>query len=147
MARRVDYYFKETLQGLRRNVPAAFAAVSTAFIAVVPGRRAVPVRRRVGLLVVAIIMLVSAAALVGNTGRLAVFNRRKEIGIMRLVGATSWHIRMPFLIEGTIEGLLGAGAAILGLFIMKVSFIDPLRGKIGFFLLGGAHKIVHTVPL
>ena len=65
---------------------------------------------------------------------------------MRLVGATSWHIRMPFLIEGTIEGLLGAGAAILGLFIMKVSFIDPLRGKIGFFPLVGTPQIVHTVP-
>ena len=101
---------------------------------------------RVGVLVVAIIMLVSAAALIGNTVRLAVFNRRKEIGIMRLVGATSWHIRMPFLIEGTIEGLLGAGAAILGLFIMKVSFIDPLRGKIGFFPLVGTPQIVHTVP-
>jgi cell division transport system permease protein len=101
---------------------------------------------RVGVLIVAIIMLVSAAALIGNTVRLAVFNRRKEIGIMRLVGATSWHIRMPFLIEGTIEGLLGAGAAILGLFIMKVSFIDPLRGKIGFFPLVGTQQIVHTVP-
>src|SRR5207249_9148154 len=100
---------------------------------------------RVGVLVVAIIMLVSAAALIGNTVRLAVFNRRKEIGIMRLVGATNWHIRVPFLIEGMIEGLLGAGAAILGLFIMKVLFIDPLRGKLGFFPLVGTRDIVFTV--
>ncbi len=101
---------------------------------------------RVGVFAVAIIMLVSAAALIGNTVRLAVFNRRKEIGIMRLVGATSWHIRMPFLIEGIMEGLLGAGAAILGLFIMKVSFIDPLRGKVGFLPLVGTQQVLSTVP-
>ena len=57
---------------------------------------------RIGVLAVAVVMLVSAAALIGNTVRLAVFNRRKEIGIMRLVGATNWHIRLPFLIEGVM---------------------------------------------
>jgi cell division transport system permease protein len=101
---------------------------------------------RVGVFAVAIIMLVSAAALIGNTVRLAVFNRRKEIGIMRLVGATSWHIRLPFLVEGVIEGMLGAGTAVLGLFIMKVLFIDPLRGKVGFLPLVGTPDIMFTVP-
>lgn len=101
---------------------------------------------RVGVFAVAVIMLVSAAALIGNTVRLAVFNRRKEIGIMRLVGATAWHIRVPFLIEGIIEGLLGAGVAILGLFVMKVMFIDPLRGKVGFLPLVGTPDIVYTIP-
>jgi cell division transport system permease protein len=101
---------------------------------------------RVGVLAVAIVMLISSAALIGNTVRLAVFNRRKEIGIMRLVGATNWHIRLPFLIEGIIEGLLGAGVAILGLFIMKVAFIDPLRGKVGFLPLVGTPDVIFTVP-
>jgi cell division transport system permease protein len=101
---------------------------------------------RVGVLAVAIVMLIASAALIGNTVRLAVFNRRKEIGIMRLVGATNWHIRLPFLIEGIIEGLLGAGAAILGLFIMKVAFIDPLRGKVGFLPLVGTPDVIYTVP-
>jgi cell division transport system permease protein len=95
---------------------------------------------------VAIVMLVSSAALIGNTVRLAVFNRRKEIGIMRLVGATNWHIRLPFLIEGIIEGLLGAGVAILGLFVMKVAFIDPLRGKVGFLPLISTPDVVFTIP-
>jgi cell division transport system permease protein len=90
---------------------------------------------RVGVLAIALIMLISATALIGNTVRLAAFNRRREIGIMRLVGATNWHIRLPFLIEGVIEGLLGAGAAILGLAIMKVLFIDSLRGKLQFLPL------------
>jgi len=102
---------------------------------------------RIGMIVVAIIMLISAAALIGNTVRLAVFNRRKEIGIMRLVGATNWHIRVPFLIEGIIEGLLGAGTAILFLFIAKVIFIDPLRGKVGFLPLVSTRDIIFTVPL
>ncbi|TMK83508.1 MAG: ABC transporter permease [Actinobacteria bacterium] len=102
---------------------------------------------RIGVLAVAIVMLVSAAALIGNTVRLAVFNRRKEIGIMRLVGATNWHIRLPFLIEGVIEGLLGAGAAVLGLFIMKVAFIDSLRGKVGFLPLVGTPDVLFAVQL
>jgi cell division transport system permease protein len=101
---------------------------------------------RVGMLGVAVIMLVSAAVLIGNTVRLAVFNRRKEIGIMRLVGATNWHIRVPFLIEGIIEGLIGAGAAILGLFIMKAAFFDPLRTKIKFVPWVGTPDVIATVP-
>ena len=101
---------------------------------------------RVGVLAIAVVMLVSATALIGNTVRLAVFNRRREIGIMKLVGATNWHIRMPFLIEGVIEGLLGAGAAILGLAVMKVLFIDSLRGKLSFLPLVKTHDVITTVP-
>jgi cell division transport system permease protein len=82
---------------------------------------------RTGALAVAIIMLTAAAGLIGNTVRMAVFARRREIAIMKLVGATNWFIRVPFLIEGMVQGLLGAGFAILGLFLMKVLFIDPLR--------------------
>ena len=48
-------------------------------------------------------MLASAVALVANTLRMGMFARRKEIGIMRLVGATNWRIRVPFLIEGLVE--------------------------------------------
>jgi cell division transport system permease protein len=90
----------------------------------------------------AVVMLLSAAALIGNTVRLAVFNRRKEIGIMRLVGATNWHIRMPFLIEGVMEGLLGAAAAVLMLFIVKAAFIDNLRGVVVFLPLVSTRDVV-----
>ena len=65
---------------------------------------------------------------------------------MRLVGATNWFIRLPFIIEGVIEGMLGAGAAILALFIMKVAFVDPLRGKVGFLPLIGTSDVIATVP-
>ena len=75
------------------------------------------------------IMLASAVALIANTLRMGMFARRKEIGIMRLVGATNWRIRVPFLIEGLVESLLGAAAAIFALFLVKVVFIDRLRGR------------------
>jgi cell division transport system permease protein len=101
---------------------------------------------RWGMFAVAVIMLVSAAALIGNTVRMAVFARRKEIGIMRLVGATNWHIRVPFLIEGIIEGLLGAAAAILALFIMKVWFFDDVREKVQFLPWLGTQDVVATIP-
>ncbi len=87
---------------------------------------------RNGVLAVALIMLVSAAGLIANTVRMAVFARRKEIAIMKLVGATNWFIRVPFLIEGVIEGLIGGIAAAFALFAMKFLFIDKLRGEIDF---------------
>jgi cell division transport system permease protein len=102
---------------------------------------------RVGVLAIALVMLVASAALIGNTVRMAVFARRKEIGIMRLVGATNWFIRLPFLIEGVVEGLLGAGVAILGLFIMKVAFLDSLRQKIKFLPWVGSAQVISTIPI
>jgi cell division transport system permease protein len=102
---------------------------------------------RVGGIVVAFVMLISAAALIGNTVRMAVFDRRTEIGIMRRVGATNWTIRVPFLVEGLIEGLLGAGVAVAALFIMNRIFVDPLRGTIGFLALISTHDIILTIPV
>jgi len=83
-----------------------------------------------GIGFVALVMLVSAVALVANTLRMGMFARRKEIGIMRLVGATNWRIRVPFLIEGLVEALIGASFAIIALFLGKVIFIDRLRGDL-----------------
>jgi cell division transport system permease protein len=97
--------------------------------------------------VMAFVMLLSALALIGNTVRMAVFDRRQEIGIMRLVGATNWRIRMPFLIEGLVEGLFGAAVAIAGLFIAERIFVDPLRNQIGFFPLIGPHDVILTIPV
>jgi cell division transport system permease protein len=87
---------------------------------------------RVGVLLVSVVMLVSAAVLIANTVRMGLFARRKEIGIMKLVGATNWRIRIPFLIEGLFESLIGAVAAILVLFALKVAFINPLNDSVEF---------------
>lgn len=58
-----------------------------------------------------IILMVAAAALIANTIRLAIYARRDEIGIMKLVGATNWFIRIPFMLEGVFAALVGAAVA------------------------------------
>lgn len=62
-------------------------------------------------LVMSVILMVAAAALIANTIRLAIYARRDEIGIMKLVGATNWFIRIPFMLEGVFAALMGAVAA------------------------------------
>jgi cell division transport system permease protein len=100
----------------------------------------------VGILSIAVIMLASAVALIANTLRMGMFARRKEIGIMRLVGATNWRIRVPFLIEGLVESLLGATAAIFALFLLKVVFVDRLRDEIRFFPLVQNSDVLAIAP-
>ncbi|HET9249166.1 MAG TPA: permease-like cell division protein FtsX [Actinomycetota bacterium] len=95
---------------------------------------------------IAAIMLASAIGLVANTLRMGMFARRKEIGIMRLVGATNWRIRVPFLIEGLVEALLGAAAAIAGLFLVKVFVVDNLRGTAPWLPLIKNGDIVAVMP-
>jgi cell division transport system permease protein len=62
-------------------------------------------------LVVAGGVMFGAIALVVNTIQLAIFARRREVAVMKLVGATNWFIRIPFMLEGLVEGLVGAGVA------------------------------------
>ena len=62
---------------------------------------------RNAVVVVALILVVAAVLLVANTIRLSAFNRRRETGIMRLVGASNFYIQLPFLLEGVIAGLIG----------------------------------------
>jgi cell division transport system permease protein len=99
-----------------------------------------------GVFGVAVIMLVSAVGLVANTLRMGMFARRKEIGIMRLVGATNWRIRVPFLIEGMVEALLGALTAIAGLFLVKVFVVDRLRGTAPWLPLIKNTDVVAVMP-
>jgi cell division transport system permease protein len=63
-------------------------------------------------LVVVVGLAISAVVLIANTIRLAIYARRQEVGIMKLVGASNWFIRVPFLLEGLIEGLVGGGLAV-----------------------------------
>ncbi|MCE1247581.1 MAG: permease-like cell division protein FtsX [Firmicutes bacterium] len=64
-------------------------------------------------IIIIIVLLISAVFLIGNTIRLTVFSRRKEIAIMELVGASRWFIRGPFIIEGLLHGVVGSGIAVL----------------------------------
>ncbi|MEX0832669.1 MAG: permease-like cell division protein FtsX [Actinomycetota bacterium] len=102
---------------------------------------------RTGVLIVGVLMLLSAAFLIANTVRMGLFARRKEIGIMKLVGATNWFIRIPFIIEGIVEGLIGAAAAVAVLFILKTLYINPLYGKIRFFPWIQTADVVTIAPI
>jgi len=65
-----------------------------------------------GSLILAAVLALSAVVLIANTIRLAIYARREEVGIMKLVGASNWFVRVPFLLEGMVEGLLGGALAV-----------------------------------
>jgi cell division transport system permease protein len=71
-----------------------------------------------------LILTVAAVLLIGNTIRLSIFARRREVEVMKLVGATNWFIRWPFVIEGVICGLVGALLSIGLLLAVKIAVVD-----------------------
>src|SRR3954453_22125132 len=81
------------------------------------------------LAVVSGLLVIASLLLVANTIRLSIYARRREVEVMRLVGATNWFIRWPFMVEGLICGLLGAGIAIGFLFVGKTVIVDPLKNN------------------
>jgi cell division transport system permease protein len=72
------------------------------------------------------LLALASLLLVANTIRLSMYARRREVEVMKLVGATDWFIRWPFVIEGVLVGALGGIAAIALLGVVKVSLVDPL---------------------
>jgi cell division transport system permease protein len=82
---------------------------------------------RIGLLVVSILLAIASLLLVANTIRLSIYARRREVEVMRLVGATNWFIRWPFMVEGLVCGLIGAAVAIGLLLVGKLVILDPLK--------------------
>jgi len=78
---------------------------------------------RNGALLVGLASVFTAALLISNTLRIAAFNRRRETGVMKLVGASSWSIQLPFLLEGVISAIIGWGLA-TGLLALLKSVID-----------------------
>jgi cell division transport system permease protein len=74
----------------------------------------------------AALLIAASIFLIANTIRLSLYARRREVEVMKLVGATDWFIRWPFVIEGVVVGAFGTLLAILMLAIGKVALIDPL---------------------
>jgi cell division transport system permease protein len=72
------------------------------------------------------LLLLAALLLILNTIRVAMFARRREIEVMKLVGATNWFIRVPFIVEGVVQALLGAVVAVLSMTFVIRPFIDEL---------------------
>ena len=85
---------------------------------------------KIVLTVITVLLLIASLMLVGNTIRLSIYTRRREVEVMRLVGATRWFIRWPFMIEGVVVGFTGAMVAILILWIGKITIVDPLSSEI-----------------
>ena len=80
-----------------------------------------------------LILLVSSLFLIVNTIRLATFARRREIEVMKLVGASNWFVRVPFMAEGLVQGLIGAGLAVGVVVALKVGFDNWFNSPTGFF--------------
>lgn len=78
------------------------------------------------LTVITVLLIGASLLLIGNTIRLSIYTRRREIEVMRLVGATRWFIRWPFMIEGVLVGMLGGAIAIIVLWVGKITIVDPL---------------------
>jgi len=87
----------------------------------------------------AVLLVLASIALIANTIRLSVFARRREVEVMKLVGATNWFIRWPFVIEGVIVGFFGGVLAVLILTVAKETFFDPLSER--FALLAAPDTI------
>jgi cell division transport system permease protein len=78
------------------------------------------------MVVLTSLLVLASVLLVSNTIRLSLFSRRREVEVMKLVGATDWFIRWPFMIEGVVLGALGGLVAVLLLAVGKIALIDPL---------------------
>jgi cell division transport system permease protein len=76
-----------------------------------------------------VLLTIASILLIANTIRLSLYARRREVEVMKLVGATDWFIRWPFVIEGTIVGAVGAALAIGVLGVTKVALLDPLANN------------------
>ncbi len=96
------------------------------------------VKLTTGLLTV--LLVVASVLLVSNTIRLSLFSRRREVEVMKLVGATDWFIRWPFVIEGIVLGAMGGAVAILLLLVGKIALLDPLTEQ---FSLLAAPDTIH----
>jgi len=90
-----------------------------------------------GILGVAIVLALASLMLILNTIRMAMFARRREIQVMKLVGATNWFIRIPFMVEGLIQGFLGAIVAVTAVIGLNQLFKSQLDNADDLVLLQG----------
>jgi cell division transport system permease protein len=81
-------------------------------------------------LIGSLILLSASVILIANTIRLSIFSRRREVEVMKLVGASNWFVRGPFMLEGIICGLVGSIMAVILLLIAKEVALPPILGRI-----------------
>ena len=100
---------------------AKLAGVDTVNYGAETSRRILQVARAIQIvsLIAVVILLAASTILIANTIRLSIFARRREIEVMKLVGATNWFVRGPFMLEGLLTGLAGSLAAVVLLFLTR----------------------------
>ena len=93
-------------------------------------------------LIAVILLVIASTLLIANTIRLSIFSRRREIEVMKLVGATNWFVRGPFMVEGLLCGALGSVLAIAFLLIGKVVAVPHILGHLS---LKPAHALAFPI--
>jgi cell division transport system permease protein len=107
---------------------------------------------RLIFIVISLVLLGSSLFLIVNTIRLATFARRREIEVMKLVGASNWFVRIPFIAEGMVQGIVGAGLAIVAVLALKrfgfdQAFADKDSFFSDFFVTSGDTTLIAFVVL
>jgi cell division transport system permease protein len=100
----------------------------------------------VRLLLITAFLLLSAVLLIWNTIRTAMFARRREIEVMKLVGATNWFIRLPFMLEGLLQGLVGGLLASGAMLLFNANWTSgvqafPSESGFGAFVVTGSYPL------
>jgi cell division transport system permease protein len=88
-----------------------------------------------------VILMIASTILIANTIRLSIFSRRREVEVMKLVGASNWFVRGPFMLEGVICGLIGAIAAIVLLILAKEIALPVIEGHSSAFSEDDVHAL------
>lgn len=101
----------------------------------------------IGTLVATLFFLVASVLLISNTIRLSIFSRRKEIEVMKLVGASDSFVRTPFVLEGLVQGLIGAGFAALAVIWLNSIFVNWSENSLAFIPISGASVNAFLVVL
>lgn len=86
-------------------------------------------------LITMVLLSIAAVFLIATTIRLSVYSRRKEIGIMKFLGATNWFVRFPFVLEGMMLGLVGSFLAVIVVYLGYISLIDNIQLSLPFMQL------------
>jgi cell division transport system permease protein len=96
------------------------------------------------LLGMGVVLAIAAVLLIGNTIRLSIFARRREVEVMKLVGATNWFVRVPFRIEGMVCGVAGAGLAAI---LLALSYQTLLADRVQSSMTAGGGPSAIAFPL
>ncbi|HVX69836.1 MAG TPA: permease-like cell division protein FtsX [Mycobacteriales bacterium] len=99
-----------------------------------------------GALLLTVLLLISTCLLIYNSMRVAAFSRRRETGIMRLVGASDFYIQAPFVLEGTAAGVAGSGLAVLLLIAVKWYISSTLATRV-LTPFGEWSTLAHALPI